>query len=58
MKSAKLKTVQEDGTLHHVALIPDGHGRWATAHHLSTNEGHVHEVESVEAFLNVCKKRW
>lgn len=55
MKSVKLKTVQ-DGTLHHVALIPDGNGRWATAHKLSTNEGHVHGAESVEAFLNVCKR--
>lgn len=55
MKSANLKTVQ-DGTLHHVALIPDGNGRWATAHKLSTNEGHVRGAESVEAFLNVCKR--
>ncbi|PYS22772.1 MAG: di-trans,poly-cis-decaprenylcistransferase [Acidobacteria bacterium] len=55
MKSARLKTVQH-GTLHHVALIPDGNGRWATANQLSTNEGHVHGAQSVEAFLNVCKR--
>jgi undecaprenyl diphosphate synthase len=55
MKSAKLKTAQV-GTLHHVALIPDGNGRWAKARKLSTNEGHVHGAKSVEAFLNVCKR--
>lgn len=39
----------------HIVLIPDGNGRWATAHGCPTAEGHRKGAEAVESFLKVCR---
>ena len=38
----------------HVAVIMDGNGRWASAHHLPRAEGHRRGVKSVRAIIEAC----
>ncbi|MBI5775049.1 MAG: di-trans,poly-cis-decaprenylcistransferase, partial [Verrucomicrobia bacterium] len=38
----------------HIAIIMDGNGRWAKAHHLPRVEGHRNGVESVRACVRAC----
>lgn len=40
----------------HIALIPDGNGRWATEHGLPVSEGHRRGARAVEGFLRVCRE--
>ena len=36
---------------HHVAIIMDGNGRWAKAHHLTRSQGHLEGVKRVEEII-------
>jgi undecaprenyl diphosphate synthase len=37
---------------HHVAIIMDGNGRWAKAHHLTRSQGHIEGVKRVEEIVS------
>ena len=37
---------------HHVAIIMDGNGRWAKAHHLTRSQGHLEGVKRVEEIVS------
>jgi undecaprenyl diphosphate synthase len=37
---------------HHVAIIMDGNGRWAKAHHLTRSQGHLEGVKRVEDIVS------
>ncbi len=40
----------------HVAIIPDGNGRWAEARNLPRNEGHRKGVEGVREIVRACSE--
>ena len=40
----------------HVAIIPDGNGRWAEARNLPRNEGHRRGVEAVRETVRTCSE--
>jgi len=40
----------------HVAIIPDGNGRWAEARNLRRNEGHRKGVEAVREIVRACSE--
>jgi undecaprenyl diphosphate synthase len=40
----------------HVAIIPDGNGRWAEARNLPRNEGHRKGVENVREIVRACSE--
>ena len=40
----------------HVAVIPDGNGRWAEARNLPRNQGHRKGVENVREFVRSCSE--
>jgi len=40
----------------HIAIIMDGNRRWATAHNLSTDEGHKAGAQNLEKIVDYCKE--
>jgi undecaprenyl diphosphate synthase len=41
---------------HHIAIIPDGNGRWAQRHHLSRIEGHRKGLEAANTVVDACEE--
>jgi undecaprenyl diphosphate synthase len=45
------------GVPHHVAIVMDGNGRWATQRHLPRIAGHKQGVEALKRVVRSCAKR-
>jgi undecaprenyl diphosphate synthase len=41
---------------YHIAIIPDGNGRWAQRHHLSRIEGHKKGLEAAKTVMDACEE--
>ncbi|MBD3235081.1 MAG: di-trans,poly-cis-decaprenylcistransferase [Candidatus Eisenbacteria bacterium] len=53
--SSSAPSAPPDRVPEHIALIPDGNGRWARERGLPVSEGHRRGAQAVEGFLRVCR---
>jgi undecaprenyl diphosphate synthase len=51
-----MRRLDPDKIPRHVAIIPDGNGRWAEARNLPRNEGHRRGVETVRETVRACSE--
>jgi undecaprenyl diphosphate synthase len=55
-KPIELETLNPVKLPRHVAIIPDGNGRWAKRHFMSRSRGHEKGSETVRDIVRVCRE--
>jgi undecaprenyl diphosphate synthase len=56
IEAARLRFVDGRAAPHHIAIIMDGNGRWATKRHLPRAMGHRAGVEALRRVVRLCDK--